>query len=234
MTDTVTSIRDDLRSAGRKSSAPAPTSPHMMPPRRRLVLPPGIVVIGASTGGPQALVALLKPMAWALERLPVCVTLHMPPELMPIIATHVARTCGVATTIVTERQPLEIGRVYFAPGDRHLDLKRTAKGVEIDLTSERPSDFCKPAVDVMFAAAAHAYGARAVGIVLSGMGKDGLVGAGAIVAAGGTILAQDKHTSAVWGMPGAVANAELTSAVLPPGDLAREIIRRLQPSGVVP
>ena len=199
-----------------------------------MVLPPGIVAIGASTGGPQALVALIKPMAWALERLPICVTLHMPPELMPIIAAHVARTCGVATTIVTACQPLEIGRVYFAPGDRHLDLRRTPKGVEVDLTSERPSDFCKPAVDVMFAAAAKAYGARAVGIVLSGMGKDGLAGAGAIVAAGGSILAQDKQSSAVWGMPGAVVNAGLTSEILSPGHLALEIIRRLQPYGAKP
>ena len=234
MTDTARSIRDDLRSAVRKTSAPVSVSSRDVPPRRRAALPPGIVVIGASTGGPQALVALIKPMAGALERLPVCVTLHMPPELMPIIAAHVARICGVATTIVTERQPLEIGRVYFAPGDRHLDLRRTARSVEIDLTSERLSDFCKPAVDVMFAAAARTYGARAVGIVLSGMGKDGLVGAGAITAAGGTILAQDKQSSAVWGMPGAVANAELTSAILPPADLAREIIRRLQPSGATP
>ena len=170
-------------------------------------LPPGIVVVGASTGGPQALVALIKPMAWALERLPVCVTLHMPPELMPIIAAHVARTCGVATCIVTERQSLEIGRVYFAPGDRHLDLRRTPKGVEIELTSERPVDFCKPAIDVMFAAAAKAYDARVIGVVLSGMGKDGLAGAAAINAAGGIVLAQDKQSSAVWGMPGAVANA---------------------------
>ena len=230
-----TSVRDDLRSAVRNASASTPpVYPWATPPRRRTPLPPGIVVIGASTGGPQALVALIKPMAWALDRLPVCVTLHMPPELMPIIATHVARTCGVVTTIVTEGQQLEIGRVYFAPGDRHLDLRRTAKGVEIDLTSERPSDFCKPAVDVMFSAAAKAYGARTVGIVLSGMGKDGLVGAGAITAAGGVILAQDKQSSAVWGMPGAVANAGLTSALLPPGDLAREIIRRLQSSGTAP
>ena len=212
--------------------APLPARPLEAPSPRRFVLAPAVVAIGASTGGPQALVALIKPLAWALDRLPVCVTLHMPPDLMPIIAAHVARTANVPTRIVRESMPFEIGTVYFAPGDRHLDLRRSPGGVEIDLTPDRPRDFCKPAVDSMFAAVARAFGARSLGVVLSGMGKDGLVGSQAIVAAGGAIMAQDKKTSAVWGMPGAVANAELTTTILPPEDLAREIVRRLQPAWV--
>ena len=193
---------------------------------RRPPPPPGIVVIGASTGGPQALVVLLATLAPVLAQLPVCVTLHLPTDLMPVIASHVARTCRVPTEVVAADRPLDAGIVYFAPGDRHLAFERCGGAAGIVLAPVMPHDACRPAVDVMFRSAALSHGAATLGVVLSGMGKDGLEGARAIVKAGGKVFAQDKETSAVWGMPGAVVAAELAAAVLEPEAIGREIVLR--------
>lgn len=191
--------------------------------------PPGIVVIGASTGGPQALITLMTGLAPVVPRLPVCVTLHMPPDVMPVIAAHVARACGIETCVVTEARRLDVGLVHFAPGDKHITFQRSASNVIIAPTQGAPGDLCTPAIDVMFASAAACHGARVLGIVLSGMGRDGFDGACAIVAAGGTVLVQDKASSAVWGMPGAVAGADLAAAILEPGAIAKEVLRRMRP-----
>ena len=192
--------------------------------RRRALLPPGIVLVGASTGGPQALVTLIQGLAASIARLPVCVTLHLPSDLMPLIATHVARTCGVKTAVVTSDRRLDAGIVYFAPGDRHMCFARSGSEVGILLALGTRNDIYRPAIDVMFKSGAQSHGARTLGVVLSGMGKDGLEGSRAIVEAGGTVLVQDKATSAVWGMPGVVAKADLAAAILEPAAMARDII----------
>ena len=193
---------------------------------------PGVLVVGASTGGPQALVTLIAGLASQVARLPICVTLHMPRDLMPVIAAHVGRRCEVETRVVTAPCTLLAGAVYFAPGDRHLMLGRTATGCGLSLAASSSRDFCQPAVDVMFASAAKVFGPRTLAVVLSGMGKDGLLGARAVAKAGGAILVQDDASSAVWGMPGAVAKAGLAAAVLPPDAIAREVVRRLRRAAV--
>ena len=198
--------------------------------QRAVSVSPGIVLIGASTGGPQALIAVIGGLSPILARVPVCVTLHMPPDLMPVIAGHVARVCQVETRVVTATIRLELGIVYFAPGNKHLTFGRDGATVRMHLVAGSPGEFCKPAIDVMFASAAACHGARALGIVLSGMGKDGLAGSRAIVAAGGVVLAQDKASSAVWGMPGAVANADLSSATLEPRQLGLNVLARVMPA----
>ena len=209
--------------------------PNPRPPRAalasdKLLLRPGILVIGASTGGPQALIALLSRLAPALPHVPVCVTLHMPRDLMPVVAGHVARQCGIETKVIDTPAQLRSGLVCFAPGDKHLDFERTAEGVEMRLSAATSRTYCKPAVDAMFTGAARAFGARTIGIVLTGMGEDGLAGSYAIVAAGGALIVQDKKTSAVWGMPGAVAKAGLATAILSPEAIASELVRRVQAS----
>jgi two-component system chemotaxis response regulator CheB len=194
------------------------------------MLPPSVVLIGASTGGPQALITLIGALAPVLPLLPVCVTLHMPHELMPVIAAHVAKVCRVPTLVVTQRMPLKSGIVHFASGDHHCSFERSPAGVDVVPKSGSSSDYCKPAVDVMFTSAAVSHGSRALGIVLSGMGRDGLVGARAIVAAGGSVIVQDKETSAVWGMPGVIAKADLASAVRNPLGLADYVVGALTSS----
>ena len=196
------------------------------PARRWPPLPPGILVIGASTGGPQALIQLVAGLAPILARLPVCVTLHLPSDLMPVFAAHVARTCGVSTEVIGGDRPLDTGVVYFTPGDRNLAFASIGAGLGMLLAPCQPVDACKSSIDIMFKSAALSYGARVLGVILSGMGHDGLEGSRAIVAAGGTVLVQDTATSAVWGMPGAVAKAELAAATLAPAAMAREIIAR--------
>lgn len=208
------------------TQAPSPRPSPAARTRRRPLLPPGVVLIGASTGGPQALVVLVAGLVPVLAQLPVCVTLHLPADLMPVIAAHVARTCKVQTEVVLGDRRLDPGLVYFAPGDRHLSFARIGAGVGILLAPGTPSDVCRPSIDFMFKSAAATLGARALAIVLSGMGKDGLEGSHAIVAAGGHVLVQDKSTSAVWGMPGAVAKANLAAAILAPAEIAREIVAR--------
>ncbi len=197
------------------------------PLRRRALAPPAIILVGASTGGPQALVALVTGLAPLIDRIPVCVTLHLPADLMPLIASHVARTCGVESHVVTGDRRLDPGRVYFAPGDRHMCFARMGSEVGVLLALGTRADLYRPSIDVMFTSGAQSYGARTLGIVLSGMGKDGLEGSRAIVEAGGSVLVQDKTTSAVWGMPGAVANAELAAAILEPAAMARDILGRM-------
>lgn len=207
------------------------TSPSMKVGSRQHLFPPSLILIGASTGGPQALVALISDMTDVLPYISVCVTLHMPPDLVPVIAAHVTRKCGATTRVVTDRTVLEKSVVHFAPGDRHLEFAKNRTGIDIVPTAKKTRDFCKPAIDTMFTSGATVMGSRTLGIVLSGMGTDGLAGARSISTAGGIVLAQDKGSSAVWGMPGAVAKANLSAATLPPGELAREVARRVSMKG---
>ena len=216
------------------TECPPPAAARLVMPRARITVPT-ILLVGASTGGPQALTQLVAGLGAVAPLVPICVTLHMPAGLMPVIATHVARMCRVETRVVQTPQDLVPGIVYFAPGDRHFDFRpRDARCVEINLKRGKTGEFCKPAVDVMLASAAACFGARALGVVLSGMGKDGLVGARTLVAAGGSVIVQDKESSAVWGMPGAIAKAELASAILSPAGLATEIVGRILPSRRLP
>ena len=200
--------------------------------RPRSLAPPAVLLIGASTGGPQALTILMASLVPIVPHLPVCVTLHMPADLMPVIAAHITRTCGVETRVVQGPQDLLPGIAYFSPGDRHFDFRRRDAGsVDLSLRAGAPGDSCKPAVDVMMRSAAACFGPRALAVILSGMGEDGLAGAHAIVAAGGSVIVQDKGSSAVWGMPGAIAKADLAAAILTPTAIAEEVIRRTRPSG---
>lgn len=196
----------------------------------RKPVPPMVLVVGASTGGPQALTALVANLTSIVSRLPICVTLHMPTDLMPLIAAHVTRTCGVETKVVEEPTPLLAGTVYFAPGDRHLEFKRKEPGkFELCLRPGLPGEACRLAVDVMFNSAAACFGSRVLAVVLSGMGQDGLSGARAVTDAGGSVLVQDKASSAVWGMPGAIAKANLAAAILSPTGIAEEVVQRVMP-----
>jgi two-component system, chemotaxis family, protein-glutamate methylesterase/glutaminase len=187
---------------------------------------PALLLVGASTGGPQALTSLTAKLAPIASRLPICVTLHMPPDLTPIIAAHVARICGIPTRVVSSAEEMRAGIIYFAPGDASMSVQRI--GVQSTHLVCQPlsaREACRSAIDIMFASAAKTFGARALAVVLSGMGQDGLEGARAIAAAGGTVLAQDKASSAVWGMPRVVAQAGLASATMSPIELGEHVMR---------
>ncbi len=183
-----------------------------------------IVVIGSSTGGPQALTTVLK-MLPADFPVPIVIVQHMPPLFTRNLADRLNKECQVQVRETTSGETLKAGQVLIAPGDFHLELRREGTAVKTVLHQGPPENSCRPAVDVLFRSAAKIYGAGCLGVVLTGMGQDGLRGAENIVQTGGTLLAQDEATSVVWGMPRAVAEAGLAHSILPLPAIAAEINR---------
>jgi two-component system chemotaxis response regulator CheB len=182
--------------------------------RKPSMLKPNILAIGSSTGGPQALNVVLKNLPTSINA-PIVITQHMPPTFTSILAQHVGKASGWPCHEAINGEAIVPGTIYVAPGDHHLTFERRGNATHVKLTSDPPENFCRPAVDPMLRSIAQIYGARALALVLTGMGSDGLKGGRELVAQGGTVIAQDEPTSVVWGMPGAVATGGLCSAVLP-------------------
>jgi len=186
---------------------------------------PRVLVIGSSTGGPQALNAIVTQIGSVLDRAPVLITQHMPSTFTTILAEHLARLTKRPAREAVEGEEVNAGTIYLAPGGRHMSVVRR-DGIAVIALDDGPLvNFCKPAVDSLFSSAAEVWGPKVLALVLTGMGSDGLRGAQAIAAAGGCILAQDEPTSVVWGMPGQVAHAGLCSAVLPLDEIAPRLTR---------
>ena len=187
--------------------------------------PPRALLIGSSTGGPQALTALVAQLAPAIERAPMLITQHMPPTFTTILAEHLARASGLPAHEAEDGEPILSGRIYLAPGGRHMTVGRHTNQLVISLNDGPLINFCRPAVDPLFSSAAQAWGVALLAVILTGMGSDGTHGAQDVVAAGGSVIAQDEATSVVWGMPGAAANAGVCSAVLPLDEIGPKIVR---------
>ncbi|ARO55341.1 Chemotaxis response regulator protein-glutamate methylesterase [Methylorubrum extorquens] len=185
-------------------------------PKPRTVVPPRALLIGSSTGGPRAVGEVLEKIGAAtLRRLPVLIVQHMPPVFTAVFAEHLGARIGLPAAEGKADERLQPGRIYVAPGGRHMRLAGSAAETVIRLDDGPPVNFCRPAVDVMFLDAAALYGGATLSVILTGMGSDGTAGSRALVEAGGILLAQDEATSTVWGMPGSVAKAGLCHAVLP-------------------
>jgi two-component system chemotaxis response regulator CheB len=180
---------------------------------------PQIVAIGSSTGGPQALMSLLAGLPPGVDA-PIVIAQHMPPTFTTILAQHLSRVGPRPGAEATDGETVLPGRVYLAPGDFHMELDRCGSTLKVRLTREPPENFCRPSVNPLFRSVARLFGGRAAGVMLTGMGSDGLDGARDLVRAGGSLVAQDEASSVVWGMPGAVAQAGLCHAVLPLAGIA--------------
>lgn len=182
---------------------------------------PRLLAVASSTGGPRALFDFAQGLSTrgALP-VPIVVTQHMPPSFTPILAQHIGRAGGLPCAEAQDGEILQASRVYLAPGDRHLLVRRMGNSLQVRLWNGPPEHFCRPAADPMLRSAAEACDGRVLAVVLTGMGHDGLAGTRAVVEAGGTALAQDEATSVVWGMPGSIAKAGLCHAVLPVRHLA--------------
>ena len=194
--------------------------------RRRAfsLVPPRVIAIGSSTGGPQALGSLLGALSPSLSRLAVLVAQHMPPMFTTVLAERLARATGREAREGRDGEPLKLGSIYVAPGDHHMTVARQEAPC-LRIRSGPPVNFCRPAVDPLFASVASTFGPAALGIVLTGMGSDGAAGARAIAEAGGSVIAQDEVSSVVWGMPGAAAASGVCAAVLPPDEIARTVTK---------
>ncbi|GLS42307.1 protein-glutamate methylesterase/protein-glutamine glutaminase [Methylobacterium brachythecii] len=201
------------------AATPAPatsrlSSPVTLRPKPRTVVTPRCLLIGSSTGGPRAVGDVLERIgAQTLRNVPTLIVQHMPPVFTAVFAEHLGARVGLPAAEGKDGERLQPGRIYVAPGGRHMGL---AKGEPVIRLDDGPVvNFCRPAVDVLFFDAAAVFGAATLSVILTGMGADGTPGARALVEAGGMMFAQDEATSTVWGMPGSVAKAGLCHGVLP-------------------
>ncbi|QNM83070.1 chemotaxis-specific protein-glutamate methyltransferase CheB [Sphingomonas sabuli] len=219
-----------LKSIGFADSERRPIAEPIMlrgygPLRAMAADPISLLAIGASTGGIHAISALFKALPPRIH-VPILVTQHLPAPFMPVFARQLGIAAGREALVAESGMPLLPDRIVIAPGDAHLTIERRHDGHVVALVRERASSGCMPSVDPMFASAAVEFGASAVGVILTGMGRDGVEGAGRLVACGGSVLAQDEASCAVWGMPRTVVEAGLACAVMPPDKIGRRIASR--------
>lgn len=180
---------------------------------------PKILAIGSSTGGPQALLTLLKALPREIN-VPVVIAQHMPATFTTVLAQHLERASGRPCKEAASGQPIRPGCIYLAPGDFHFEIARDGATLVARLNKAPQENFCRPSVNPLFRSVAKMFGAQSVCVMLTGMGSDGLDGTRDIASAGGAVIAQDEASSVVWGMPGAIANAGLCNAVLPLAGIA--------------
>jgi len=186
-----------------------------------------IVAIGASTGGPNALAKVL-PLIPKDFPVPIVVVQHMPPIFTRLLAERLANHSAIGVQEGAAGTELRAGQAWIAPGNFHMTVKRAGLRWSLELNQDAPENSCRPAVDVLFRSVAAAYGANTLGVVMTGMGSDGVLGAKHIREAGGEVIIQDEASAVVWGMPGLVHAAGQADGIYPVDDLAREITRRVR------
>ncbi|MGZ4608035.1 MAG: protein-glutamate methylesterase/protein-glutamine glutaminase [Blastococcus sp.] len=215
---------------GPAHAAAAPPPPRPAAPRTGPGKKPAVLVIGSSTGGPEALAKVLPQLPATLP-VPVLLVQHMPPVFTRQFAQRLDRLCALRVVEASDGSPLVPGTVHLAPGDHHLVVRPHPRGHTTGLNQGPPENFCRPAVDPLFRSAVAAYDGAVLGLVLTGMGSDGRNGAGEIRNAGGTVLVQDQATSVVWGMPGAISQAGFADEILPLDRVPEAILRHLAVAG---
>jgi two-component system chemotaxis response regulator CheB len=214
--DLVAKIIGLARLRRRSLGAATPATGLQLRPAPRMK--PRLLAVGSSTGGPQALFTFVQGLG-ALG-VPAVLTQHMPPAFTPMLAEHLTKLGGPRCAEARDGEALEAGRLYLAPGDRHLLVEAAGTRLLARLSDGPPENFCRPSVDPMLRSAVAACGGAILMVMLTGMGHDGLAGTREVIAAGGAALAQDEATSVVWGMPGAIAQAGLCHKILPLPQLA--------------
>ncbi len=208
------------RPTARPAPQPAPS------PRRRSAATVDCVVIGVSTGGPNALAEVVPALPGDL-RVPVLIVQHMPAMFTRLLAERLDSHAPLNVRESAGREPVRAGDVLVAPGGRHLEVRASGGGAVTHLTDAPMENSCRPSVDVLFRTAASVYGDGVLAVVLTGMGADGRRGCEHVRETGGAVLAQDRPTSVVWGMPGAVVEAGLVDEVVPLGEVAARIAARV-------
>ena len=189
-------------------------------------LRPKVLAIGVSTGGPAALGAIM-PLFSAGFPLPILIVQHMPPMFTRLLAERLQSNSKLKIEEAAQGARVEPGTVLIAAGDYHLRLRKEGAGVTACLDQSVPENSCRPAVDVLFRSVSEVYGGAALAVILTGMGQDGLRGVRSLKALGAYVIAQDKASSVVWGMPGAVVDAGLADCVVPLDGVVPEIVRQI-------
>jgi two-component system chemotaxis response regulator CheB len=218
---------------GNPPQAPQPLTKRILPaPRNAVSDRIDIVVIGCSTGGPNALAELLPALPSDFP-VPILIVQHMPPAFTRFLAQRLNASSKLQVKEALDGALVEPGTVWIAPGDHHMVAVRAGTSVRLATNQDSPENSCRPSVDVLFRSVAKVYNrATVLALVLTGMGQDGLRGCEQLADTNAHIVVQDEQTSVVWGMPGFVAKAGLADAVLPLSQLAPYIIRRVAPSGL--
>jgi len=206
--------------------APTLTTARAIAPLPALLRTGGIeaVVIGVSTGGPNALATLFAEFPRELS-VPVLLVQHMPPVFTRLLADRLTAGSKLKVKEAKAGDVIAAGGAWVAPGDFHMTVTRSGTQTIVQLNQGTPENSCRPAVDVLFKSAAKVFGRNVLAVVMTGMGQDGLNGCRHVKEAGGLVVVQDEASSVVWGMPGAVARAKLADKVLPLHQLAKEIVR---------
>ncbi len=210
----------DLSSTSKNTSPSSPV--HMRTREACLHKKPHVIVIGSSTGGPQALSRVMTQLSPKIQQ-PILVTQHMPAAFTPMLAEHIARDSKRPAKEAEDGETLQAGHIYVAPGNFHMYLQRQNLNVVVRLNQDPPEHYCRPSVNPLFRSAADVFGERVLAVMLTGMGEDGIEGTRQIYDRGGIVIAQDEATSVVWGMPGAVVKADLAHEVLPISEISHKI-----------
>lgn len=180
------------------------------------------VAIGVSTGGPEALVKVLAGMPKPFN-VPVLIAQHMPPTFTGLLAKRLTAQTGHTVREAVHDQEIKPGEIWLAPGDYHLTIQRSATSIRTQLDQSPPENSCRPAVDPLFRSMASCFGRQALGVVLTGMGKDGTKGAKEIKAAGGQMFVQNEESCLVYGMPREVIEAGYADQILCVEEMGRHI-----------
>lgn len=196
------------------------------PVKKRAAAGNKIIALGASTGGTEAIKAVVKGLP--ADTPAVVITQHLPAAFSESFVRHIDLVTEMTACIPKHGQTVAAGHIYLAPGDRHMKVIREGSGFVIQLHNGEPVNRHKPAVDVMFRSVARNAGANAVAVLLTGMGADGAIGMKEMHDAGAKTVIQDEQSSVVWGMPGAAFKLGCTDYVLPLEDVAHKILSLIQ------
>lgn len=192
----------------RKNSEPLPNVAKRISPKQDLTqFSPKVLVIGSSTGGPAALEKIFQHITAPLN-IPVMIVQHMPPVFTGVLAKRLSEICGVPASEATSGEVLKSNHIYVAPGDYHMVCEKVGSEIRVVIHQKPQRNSVRPAVDYLFESASELFNNTCLGIVLTGMGEDGLIGAKAIRERGGAVAIQDKESSVVFGMPGAIFQAD--------------------------
>ncbi len=201
---------------------PAKVAPPFLRPVTPSACPVSIVVIGISTGGPNALNELVLGLPQDFP-VPIAIVQHMPPLFTKILAGRLMAVSKIPVWEAKEGDCIKPSQIWIAPGGYHMVLKGERSRATVSLNQEAPENSCRPSVDVLFRSAAAIYGPRVLAVMMTGMGEDGKLGCQEIVRQGGRVVAQDRESSVVWGMPGSVVQAGLAMQVLPLSQIALQL-----------
>jgi two-component system, chemotaxis family, protein-glutamate methylesterase/glutaminase len=185
-----------------------------------------LVIIGASTGGPKAILTIMKSIPEDIKAAFLIVQ-HMPKGFTLSFAERISWETGIRAKEAEEGDTVNYGRVLVAPAGSHLLFVKNNGQIKIKLTQDPLVNFVRPSIDVSMSSAVNIFGSQIIGVILTGMGKDGLEGSRKIKEAGGKIFVQDEESSVVWGMPGAVSKAGLTDGVFPLGQISDVLIKNI-------